>query len=70
VDSHRRARRAPSDQSDGKTIREARRGGLGAPHLVAALAQVSGTVLGQLAVAAKRHEILAVRTLLANFDMA
>jgi len=38
---------------DGKTIRGARRRDQGAPPLVAALDHASGTVLGQLAVAAK-----------------
>jgi len=42
---------------DGKTIRGARRRDRGAPHLVAALDHTSGTVLGQLAVAAKSNEI-------------
>jgi len=55
---------------DGKTIRGARRRDRGAPHLVAALDHTSGTVLGQLAVAAKSNEIPAVRTLLAGFDLA
>ena len=55
---------------DGKTVRGARRRDRGAPHLVAALDQASGTVLGQLAVAAKSNEIPAVRTLLAGFDLA
>ena len=54
---------------DGKTIRGARRRDEHAPHLVAALDQASGTVLGQLAVAAKSNEIPAVRTLLAGFDL-
>jgi len=55
---------------DGKTIRGARRRDRDAPHLVAALDQATGTVLGQLAVAAKSNEIPAVRTLLAGFDSA
>ena len=55
---------------DGKTIRGARRRDQGAPHLVAALDHASGTVLGQLAVAAKSNEIPAVRTLLAGFELA
>jgi len=54
---------------DGKTIRGARRRDLDAPHLVAALDHGTGTVLGQLAVAAKSNEIPAVRTLLAGFDL-
>lgn len=54
---------------DGKTVRGARSSGADAPHLVAALDQHSGTVLGQVAVAAKSNEIPAVRTLLANFDL-
>ncbi len=55
---------------DGKTVRGARRRGQVAPHLVAALDQGSGAVLGQLAVAAKSNEIPAVRTLLTCFDVA
>ena len=54
---------------DGKTVRGARRTGGAAPHLVAALDHTSGTVLGQLAVAAKSNEIPAVRTLLGCFDL-
>jgi predicted transposase YbfD/YdcC len=58
---------------DGKTVRGARTvtpdGGTTAPHLVAALDQTSGTVLGQLATAAKSNEIPTVRTLLAAFDL-
>jgi len=41
---------------DGKTVRGARRRERAAPHLVAALDHASGTVLGQLAVAAKSNE--------------
>ena len=41
-----------------------------APHLVAAFDHDSGAVLGQLAVTAKSNEIPAVRTLLAEFDLA
>jgi hypothetical protein len=55
---------------DGKTIRGARSHDSTAPHLVAAYDHTSGTVLGQLAVAAKSNEIPAVRTLLAGFDLA
>lgn len=55
---------------DGKTVRGARRPGQAAPHLVAALDQASGAVLGQLAVAAKSNEIPAVRTLLTCFDLS
>ena len=55
---------------DGKTIRGARTNASTAPHLVAAYDHTSGTVLGQLAVAAKSNEIPAVRTLLAGFDLA
>jgi len=62
---------------DGKTLRGARTatgdGGLDsttAPHLVAALDHATGTILGQLATAAKSNEIPTVRTLLATFDLA
>lgn len=55
---------------DGKTVRGARSRGQVARHLVAALDQGSGTVLGQLSVAAKSNEIPAVRTLLTCFDVA
>ena len=54
---------------DSKTVRGARTAGASAPHLVAALDHTTGTVLGQLAVAAKSNEIPAVRDLLANFDL-
>ncbi len=54
---------------DGKTIRGVRRGAQPAPHLVSALDHTTGTVLGQVAVAAKSNEIPAVRTLLATFDL-
>ncbi len=55
---------------DGKTIRGARTHNRAAPHLVAAFDHHTGTVLGQIAVAAKSNEIPAVRTLLASFDLA
>ena len=55
---------------DGKTIRGARTRHQIAPHLVAAFDHHTGTVLGQLAIAAKSNEIPAVRTLLASFDLA
>jgi predicted transposase YbfD/YdcC len=54
---------------DGKTVRGARTATTTAPHLVAALDHATGTVLGQLATAAKSNEIPAVRTLLAAFDL-
>lgn len=57
---------------DGKTVRGARnprRSQEVAPHLVAALDHTDGTVLGQVAVAAKSNEIPAVRTLLGYFDL-
>lgn len=57
---------------DGKTVRGARnrrRAQDAAPHLVAAFDHTAGTVLGQVAVAAKSNEIPAVRTLLASFDL-
>jgi predicted transposase YbfD/YdcC len=54
---------------DGKTVRGARTATNTAPHLVAALDHTSGTVLGQVAVAAKSNEIPAVRGLLACFDL-
>lgn len=58
---------------DGKSVRGARNRGRDqdvAPHLVAALDHTCGTVLGQIAVAAKSNEIPAVRTLLGTFDLA
>jgi predicted transposase YbfD/YdcC len=55
---------------DGKTVRGARTASKAAPHLVSAFDHASGTVLGQLATAAKSNEIPAVRTLLAGFDLA
>ena len=58
---------------DGKTVRGARTtteaGTDHAPHLVAAFDHASGTVLGQLAIAAKSNEIPTVRTVLAGFDL-
>lgn len=54
---------------DGKTVRGARTANAVAPHLVAAFDHKSGTVLGQVAVAAKSNEIPAVRDLLATFDL-
>jgi DDE_Tnp_1-associated/Transposase DDE domain len=56
---------------DGKTVRGAKGKDGKAPHLVAALAHGIGTVLGQVAVAAKTNEIPAVRDLLKAFaDLA
>ena len=54
---------------DGKTVRGARSANAVAPHLVAAFDHATGTVLGQVAVAAKSNEIPAVRDLLACFDL-
>ena len=54
---------------DGKTVRGARTAKAVAPHLVAAFDHAAGTVLGQVAVAAKSNEIPAVRDLLACFDL-
>ncbi len=54
---------------DGKTVRGARTATTCAPHLVAALDHNTGTVIGQVQVAAKRNEIPAVRDLLACFDL-
>jgi len=54
---------------DGKTVRGARTKATCAPHLVAALDHTTGTVIGQVAVAAKSNEIPAVRDLLACFDL-
>ena len=55
---------------DGKTVRGARTADRSAPHLVAAVDHASGTVVGQLAIAAKTNEIPAVRDLLSGFDLA
>jgi predicted transposase YbfD/YdcC len=52
---------------DGKTVRGAKGKGGKAPHLVAALAQGIGAVLGQVAVNEKSNEIPAVRDLLTAF---
>jgi predicted transposase YbfD/YdcC len=54
---------------DGKTVRGARTAQAAAPHLVSAFDQATGTVLGQLATAAKSNEIPTVRTVLAAFDL-
>lgn len=53
---------------DGKTVRGARTATTTAPHLVSALDHATGTVLGQLATAAK-SKIPTVRTRLASFDL-
>jgi hypothetical protein len=49
---------------DGKTVRGAKAAGGKAPHLVAALVQGMGTVIGQNAVEDKTNEIPTVRDLL------
>lgn len=61
---------------DGKTVRGARHHHLAtgapgsvAPHLVSAYDHHSGTVLGQLSVAAKTNEIPTVRVVLKGFDL-
>ena len=54
---------------DGKTVRGAKSKTRAAPHLLAALDHANGTVVAQLAVAAKSNEIPAARTLLAMFDL-
>lgn len=54
---------------DGKTVRGARSETTAAPHLVAAFDHNSGTVLGQLSVAAKTNEIPTARALLGLFDL-
>ena len=54
---------------DGKTVRGARTATSDAPHLVAAFDHAAGTVLGQVAVAAKSNEIPSVRTLLKVLDI-
>jgi predicted transposase YbfD/YdcC len=54
---------------DGKTVRGARTRTTTAPHLVSAFDHATGTVLGQLATAARSNEIPAVRTLLAGLDL-
>jgi predicted transposase YbfD/YdcC len=55
---------------DGKTVRGARTADKAAPHLVAALEQRTGVVLGQSKVDDKSNEIPALRDLLATFDPA
>jgi hypothetical protein len=54
---------------DGKTVRGARSKTTTAPHLLAALDQRTGAVVGQLAVTAKSNEIPAVQGLLKLFDL-
>jgi hypothetical protein len=54
---------------DGKTVRGARTPTTVAPHLIAAFDHTAGTVLGQVATAAKSNEIPAVRELLGLFDL-
>ena len=53
---------------DGKTVRGARTTTTSAPHLLAALDHATGTVIGQVQVAAKSNEIPAVRDL-ASLDL-
>ncbi|MDQ2755222.1 MAG: ISAs1 family transposase [Actinomycetota bacterium] len=55
---------------DGKTVRGARTATTSAPHLVAALDHTTGSVVGQVQVAAKSNEIPAVRDLLACFNLS
>jgi predicted transposase YbfD/YdcC len=55
---------------DGKTVRGPPTATTTAPHLVAALDHATGTVVGQLATAAKSNEIPTARTLLAAFDLS
>jgi predicted transposase YbfD/YdcC len=55
---------------DGKTVRGARTQDAAAPHLVAAFDHGCGTVLGQIAIAAKSNEIPAARDLLTILDQA
>jgi len=54
---------------DGKTVRGARTPTRTAPHLIAAFDHAAGTVLGQVATAAKSNEIPAARELLGLFDL-
>jgi predicted transposase YbfD/YdcC len=54
---------------DGKTVRGARTPTQTAPHLIAAFDHTAGTVLSQVATAAKSNEIPAVRALLRLFDL-
>ena len=54
---------------DGKTMRGARGAGERAPHLLAALDQAGGVVVGQRRVADKSNEIPALRDLLAPLDL-
>jgi predicted transposase YbfD/YdcC len=54
---------------DGKTVRGAKGGPNGAPHLVAALTHDTGMVIGQVQVDAKTNEIPAARQLLGLLDL-
>ncbi|WP_272948653.1 ISAs1 family transposase, partial [Kribbella albertanoniae] len=54
---------------DGKTVRGAKHAPGGAPHLVAALTHAQGSVIGQVAVAAKSNEIPAVRDLFKHLQL-
>ena len=54
---------------DGKTMRGARTGSNPAPHLLAALDQASGVVVGQRGVSDKSNEIPALPELLAPLDL-
>ena len=55
---------------DGKALRGARGAGHGAVHMVSAWASGSGLVLGQVAVAEKSNEIVAIPALLRVLDLA
>ena len=55
---------------DGKALRGARGPGQAAVHLVSAWASASRLVLGQVAVAEKSHEIVAIPALLRLLDLA
>ncbi|WP_238161102.1 ISAs1 family transposase [Kribbella antibiotica] len=68
VDPHPHRRLASRDRS-GRQDRGARSKTTTAPHLVAALDQATGTVIGQFAVTAKSNEIPAVQGLLKLFDL-
>ena len=54
---------------DGKSVRGARDGAGNLTHLLSALCQQSGTVLGQLSVGAKTNELPVLRTLLDTMDI-
>jgi predicted transposase YbfD/YdcC len=62
-------RQAAGVSFDGKVMRGAAKAGIGQPHLVAAVDQATGVVLGQRAVDAKSNEITAFQAVLDTLEI-